>query len=103
MDFSIEEMSQRYGEDNLLQLPCGHCPACLSRKSKEWAVRCCLESKQWKENCFVTLTYDEKNYPGIGKKKIYKILLSPSVIVDIKFVTSLVVSEERLSEDITIT
>lgn len=46
-----------------LQVPCGKCIGCLLDKSNEWATRCYLESKNWKNNCFITLTYDEKNIP----------------------------------------
>lgn len=60
--FTIEELNSKYGSDNVLELPCGHCLACISNKRKEWAVRCCLEAQDHKENCFLTLTYDPNFY-----------------------------------------
>lgn len=57
-DMGIKEYGERYGKDNILLLPCGHCPSCLSRRSKEWSVRCALEALDHKQNCFLTLTYD---------------------------------------------
>lgn len=59
---TLDEIQSKYGASNLLELPCGHCLACISNKRKEWAVRCCLEANEHKENCFVTLTYDPKFY-----------------------------------------
>ena len=67
-DMGFDEYAFRYGKDNLLLLPCGHCPSCLSRRSKEWAVRCALEALDHEENCFITLTYDSEHYPGEAKK-----------------------------------
>lgn len=46
-----------------LQVPCGHCIGCLLDRANEWATRCYLESKNWKNNCFITLTYNEKSIP----------------------------------------
>lgn len=59
---TLEELYGRYGKDNLLLLPCGHCQSCLSNRKKEWAVRCCLEALDHQDNCFVTLTYDPEHY-----------------------------------------
>lgn len=64
VDMSLDALIARYGESNILQLPCGKCPACLSRYSKEWAVRCSLEALDHDQNCFVTLTYDPEHYDG---------------------------------------
>lgn len=69
VDVSIESLSAKYGKDNILQLPCGHCPSCLARRSKEWSIRCALESKDHKENCFLTLTYDNEHYKTRDVKK----------------------------------
>lgn len=63
-EMGLKAWSDRYGSENILQLPCGHCPACLLNKRKEWALRCCLEAKDHDQNCFVTLTYDDQHYPG---------------------------------------
>lgn len=40
---------------------CGQCIDCRMLKSKEWAMRICLEALQHKENCVLTLTYNEDN------------------------------------------
>lgn len=44
------------------QIPCGHCMSCRLKYSKQWATRCVLESLSWKENWFITLTYNEANH-----------------------------------------
>lgn len=44
-------------------LPCGKCIGCRLDKSREWANRCVLESKQWKNNYFITLTYNDEHLP----------------------------------------
>lgn len=35
-------------------------------RSRDWAVRCMHEAQMHPENCFLTLTYDEKNLPRDG-------------------------------------
>ena len=59
VDQGYEENVSKYGRDNLFFLPCGHCKACISRRKKEWSIRCCMEAMDHNENCFITLTYDE--------------------------------------------
>lgn len=52
---------------------CGKCIFCRKRKATELALRCVLHASIYKQNCFLTLTYDEKkdgyhnefNYPDI--------------------------------------
>ncbi len=47
----------------LVQVACGHCIGCRLDKSKEWAIRCVHESQMHEDNCFVTLTYNDKHLP----------------------------------------
>nr|WAE43860.1 MAG: replication initiator protein [Microviridae sp.] len=54
-------------------VPCGHCVACRTARSREWAVRIMHELKYWDKSCFITLTYDWKNLPkdhGLCKKDL---------------------------------
>lgn len=48
-------------------LPCGKCIGCRLDYSREWAVRCMLEMKDYaKDECFfVTLTYDDLHVPAV--------------------------------------
>lgn len=58
-DYNIRTLSEQFG-DHLVLLPCGKCLGCKRAKAHEWAVRCVLESKYHKDNCFLTLTYEEE-------------------------------------------
>lgn len=49
--------------------PCGHCQQCIANKSNNWVVRNYFESQEYKEKCFITLTYDENNNPIILRRK----------------------------------
>lgn len=44
-------------------LPCGQCIGCRLARSRDWAMRCVHESKLHKQNCYLTLTYDEQHVP----------------------------------------
>lgn len=45
---------------------CGKCLECLSKYSTEWAFRIYLESQQYDECIFLTLTYNSENLPENG-------------------------------------
>lgn len=47
----------------LTPLPCGCCIGCRLDYSKEWAARCLLEAVEYKDNYFLTLTYDNEHLP----------------------------------------
>ncbi|AXL14770.1 replication initiator protein [Microviridae sp.] len=46
-----------------ITLPCGQCIDCRLEKSRQWATRCMHEASQYDDNCFITLTYNNKNIP----------------------------------------
>lgn len=46
-----------------IQLPCNQCIGCRLERSRQWAVRCIHEAQCHKENCFITLTYNDENLP----------------------------------------
>lgn len=46
-----------------LKVPCGKCIGCLLDKANDWATRAYAESTLWKNNCFITLTYNDENLP----------------------------------------
>ena len=50
----------KHGKDSVIPLPCGKCPSCIEARSKSWALRCVCEASLHDENCFVTLTYNNK-------------------------------------------
>ena len=53
------------GYREILQLPCGKCQQCRLKYSRDWAVRCMLESKKYKHNEMLTLTYDPEHLPMV--------------------------------------
>jgi len=50
-------------QDEPVEVPCGQCIGCRITKARQWAVRCIHEASLHKENCFVTLTYDDEHCP----------------------------------------
>lgn len=52
---------QQKQSDNYIMVPCGRCIGCRLDKSSEWALRCVHEMKQWENNCFITLTFDDEH------------------------------------------
>ena len=49
-----------------LQVPCGQCVGCRLERSRQWALRCVHEASLHKENCFITLTYNDEHLPEHG-------------------------------------
>lgn len=49
--------------DKVQQVPCGQCKDCRLEKSSQWGVRCHHEAQLHKQNCFITLTYNNKSLP----------------------------------------
>lgn len=46
--------------------PCGQCIGCRLEYSRQWAIRCMHEASLYDDNCFVTLTYNQKFIPKFG-------------------------------------
>jgi len=53
-----------------LKLPCGQCIGCRLERSRQWAMRCMHEASLYDRNCFITLTYDDKNLPPGGSLQL---------------------------------
>lgn len=49
-----------------IQIKCGQCIGCRIERRDSWAVRCFAESQCYRDNCFITLTYDDAHYPQYG-------------------------------------
>lgn len=81
---NLQSLQSLYGS-NFMTLPCGKCLSCRKTKAEEWSLRCYLESLQYKDNSFITLTYDDEHNPGVLVKshvqKFFKALRN----LDIKF------------------
>lgn len=48
---------------NCEMIPCGKCKGCRIDQANDFATRAALESKLYKQNCFLTITYDNKHLP----------------------------------------
>lgn len=44
-------------------LPCGQCIGCKQERAKQWAIRMMHETSLYTSNSYITLTYNEQNYP----------------------------------------
>lgn len=56
-----------------IKLPCGKCMECRLEKSRQWSVRIENEASMHKENCFLTLTYNDKCIPMLIGKKVFRL------------------------------
>ena len=52
--------------DKPMFIACRQCQGCRVDHSKEWGLRCHHESKLHKQNCCLTLTYDNDHFPKTG-------------------------------------
>jgi hypothetical protein len=52
-----------------LKFRCRKCLSCQITKRQEWAMRCVMESQVHKQNCFITLTYNDKYNKVVGSDK----------------------------------
>ena len=52
-----------YSNDRQVPVPCGKCPACLSRRTSVWTFRLKTHAKNANTSYFVTLTYDTRTVP----------------------------------------
>lgn len=62
-DLELSDNMQKSAYHKTQIIPCGKCIGCRLDYSREWANRGYLEAKQWKQNYFVTITYDENHLP----------------------------------------
>lgn len=46
-----------------IEVPCGKCPACLSRRRDDWCYRLANEWRNSKSALFITMTYADENLP----------------------------------------
>ena len=61
--------------DAELKLPCGQCIGCRLERSRQWAIRCVHEASLYKDNCFLTLTYDDEHLPEDGSLNVRDVQL----------------------------
>ena len=57
----------------MIEVPCGQCINCRLEKARQWAIRCTHEAQLYKDNCYLTLTYNDIHLPSdksVHKKEI---------------------------------
>ncbi|QCS36524.1 replication initiator protein [Capybara microvirus Cap3_SP_444] len=67
--YDLRQFHQFDGELYLtdpVAIPCGRCIECRLSYSRDWALRCVLESQDHEFNYFLTLTYDNSYLPANG-------------------------------------
>lgn len=66
--FNEWEMDKHHPNYNYKLIPCGKCIGCRLDYSREWANRGFLEALCWKQNYFVTLTYNDEHLKMIREE-----------------------------------
>lgn len=74
-----DTLKRKLEEGEAKIIPCGQCLECRLNYAKNWAARCEVESYYYKENEFITLTYDDEHVPVINKitGEVYRGLKNP--------------------------
>lgn len=69
---SFKDPTVEYSEDEAegIKLPCGQCIGCRLERSRIWAARIMHEAYMYEDNCFITLTYNDKYLPKDESLKI---------------------------------
>lgn len=58
--------------DLLMDVPCGRCIGCRKDRVNSWMLRCLHEASLYKDNCFITLTYNKVPEGGSLVKKDFQ-------------------------------
>ena len=62
-----------YGDTERVDVPCGHCEACIQNRITEWAQRLSDEFEFSQNGVFLTLTYNDENLPeAVNKEDVQK-------------------------------
>lgn len=57
------------GPVEIVERPCGVCPACRATKAQNWTYRLYCESKLHDKSVFITLTYDDEHLKQLRKSE----------------------------------
>lgn len=57
-------------ENGVIYVPCGKCYVCLSARRMQWQFRLEMESLQWSDSLFVTLTLDDEHLHDVNKRDL---------------------------------
>ena len=62
----VKKVTFRIGDREIvksIRVPCRSCVECVIGYSNQWATRVAAEASCHRENCFITLTYNDENLP----------------------------------------
>ena len=68
------------GRNGYIFVGCGSCPLCMAKRARQWTFRLNEEMKSARDAYFITLTYNDENFPKKGDnglsntQKFWKIL-----------------------------
>lgn len=62
-------------DDRFFYLPCSTCLGCQQAQAKAWGLRCELESNSHTQQCWATLTYDDRWLPPTLSKRHLQLFL----------------------------
>lgn len=63
MECAYPSLRRIKGTSEYVITPCGCCTACRKNRAHSWGARIYHESRMWKYNTFLTLTYDNEHLP----------------------------------------
>lgn len=67
--------SPKHGDFKEITVPCGRCDGCKIQRSRDWALRCIHEAQLHKDNCFITLTYDDEHLPELFGPRDFQLFM----------------------------
>lgn len=62
----VFDATKALNPDHPLHVPCNQCRGCRERRQRDWSIRIHHESKLYDLNSFVTLTFNQNDYPESG-------------------------------------
>lgn len=63
---NVHEPSSVPVDHREVTLRCGRCVGCRLTRSEGWSIRCMNEARMWRDNCFVTLTYEDSKLGSLS-------------------------------------
>lgn len=61
--FKEKSLNRLLASGAIQMLKCGQCINCINMKRFHWVKKMCLEKPYWTNTYFITLTYNDENYP----------------------------------------
>ena len=74
----VKKVTFRIGDQEIvksIRVPCRSCVECVIGYSNQWATRVAAEASCHRENCFITLTYNDENLPKDNQVAVREVQL----------------------------